>query len=32
MCGKNLNAEPHEHDEAESVPRWSALAELKDRL
>ena len=32
MCGKNLNAEPHEHDEHESDPRWAALAELKDRL
>ena len=32
VCGKNLNAEPHEHDEHESDPRWAALAELKDRL
>ena len=32
MCGKNLNDEPHEHDEEASDPRWSALAELKDRL
>jgi uncharacterized protein len=32
VCGKNLNAEPHEHDEGELDPRWSALAELKDRL
>ena len=32
VCGKNLNDEPHEHEEAESDPRWSALAELKDRL
>jgi uncharacterized protein len=32
VCGKNLNAEPHEHEVDESDPRWSALAELKDRL
>ena len=32
VCGKNLNDEPHEHDEAEPDSRWSALAELKDRL
>ena len=32
VCGKNLNDEPHEHDEEASDPRWSALAELKDRL
>ena len=31
-CGKNLNDHPHQHaDEAED-PRWSALAELRDRL
>ena len=32
VCGKDLNAEPHEHDEYESDPRWAALAELRDRL
>lgn len=32
VCGKDLNAEPHEHDEEQLDPRWSALAELKDRL
>ena len=32
VCGKNLNDEPHEHDDEASDPRWSALAELKDRL
>jgi uncharacterized protein len=32
VCGKNLTAEPHEHEEDESDPRWSTLAELKDRL
>ena len=32
VCGKDLNAEPHEHDEPKADTRWSALAELKDRL
>ena len=32
VCGKNLTLEPHQHEEDESDPRWSALAELKDRL
>jgi uncharacterized protein len=32
VCGKNLNAEPHEHDAEGSDPRWSALEELKNRL
>jgi uncharacterized protein len=32
VCGKDLNAEPHEHDESQPDSRWSALAELKDRL
>jgi uncharacterized protein len=32
VCGKDLNLEPHTHEEAEADPRWSALAELKDRL
>jgi uncharacterized protein len=32
VCGKDLNAEPHEHDESQADSRWSALAELKDRL
>jgi uncharacterized protein len=31
-CGKNLNDEPHVHDEASSDPRWSALERLKDAL
>jgi uncharacterized protein len=31
-CGKDLNVEPHEHDEEQLDPRWSALAELRDRL
>jgi uncharacterized protein len=32
VCGRDLNAEPHEHDEAEPDPRWAALAELRERL
>jgi uncharacterized protein len=32
VCGKDLNAEPHEHAEVELDPRWSALEELRDRL
>ncbi len=32
VCGKDLNVEPHEHDEPKADSRWSALAELRDRL
>jgi uncharacterized protein len=32
VCGKDLNAEPHEHDEPQPDSRWSALAELKNKL
>ena len=32
VCGKNLNIEPHEHDESVSDGRWAALAELRERL
>ena len=32
MCGKNLNSEPHEHEETATDDRWAALAQLKDRL
>lgn len=32
VCGKDLNLEPHEHEEEHSDPRWAALAELRDRL
>ena len=32
VCGRNLNAEPHTHDEELADPRWSGLAELRDRL
>jgi uncharacterized protein len=30
VCGKDLNAEPHEHAEEESDPRWAALQALRD--
>ena len=32
MCGKDLNVEPHEHEEEHGDPRWAVLAELRDRL
>jgi uncharacterized protein len=32
VCGRDLNREPHVHDEAEPDARWAALAELRDRL
>jgi len=32
MCGRDLNREPHEHEESEMDERWSKLAELRDRL
>ena len=32
VCGKDLNREPHEHEADDVDPRWSALADLKDRL
>jgi uncharacterized protein len=32
VCGKNLNDEPHEHEEESSDPRWSALESLRDQL
>ena len=32
VCGRNLNDEPHTHDEELTDPRWSGLAELRDRL
>jgi DUF177 domain-containing protein len=32
VCGRDLNADPHEHDEDETDARWAALAELRDRL
>jgi uncharacterized protein len=32
ICGRDLNTEPHDHGEPEPDPRWSALAQLKERL
>jgi len=32
VCGKDLNVEPHEHEESEPDPRWAALAQLRDKL
>jgi uncharacterized protein len=32
VCGRDLNLEPHAHDEDRDDPRWAALAELRDRL
>ena len=32
VCGKDLNAEPHEHVDREPDPRWAALSDLRDRL
>ena len=31
VCGKDLNAEPHEHLEELPDPRWSALEALRDQ-
>jgi DUF177 domain-containing protein len=32
VCGRDLNLEPHEHEEETTDSRWGALAELRDRL
>ena len=32
VCGRDLNIEPHVHEEVEVDSRWAALSELKDRL
>jgi uncharacterized protein len=32
VCGKNLNAEPHAHDEKPGDSRWSALESLREQL
>jgi uncharacterized protein len=32
VCGRDLNLEPHTHEEIRADPRWSALEELRDRL
>jgi len=31
-CGKNLNDEPHVHEEADADPRWAALEQLRGEL
>ena len=30
VCGKNLNDEPHTHEEEHRDPRWAALEALRD--
>ena len=32
VCGRDLNVEPHEHEDEGGDDRWAKLAELKDRL
>lgn len=32
MCGKNLNDEPHEHEEPPAENRWAALQSIRDKL
>lgn len=32
VCGRDLNREPHEHEEDTTDPRWAALADLRERL
>jgi uncharacterized protein len=32
VCGKDLNDEPHEHEEEHSDPRWAALEQLREQL
>lgn len=32
VCGKDLNDEPHEHEESRTDPRWAELEALRDRL
>jgi DUF177 domain-containing protein len=32
VCGRDLNAEPHEHEDEEGDPRWAALQQLRDAL
>ena len=31
VCGKNLNDEPHEHEEERADPRWAALEALREQ-
>ena len=32
MCGKNLNDEPHEHEEEHTDSRWAGLEQLRERF
>jgi len=32
VCGRDLNAEPHEHENEAGDPRWEALQALRDTL
>jgi uncharacterized protein len=32
VCGRDLNAEPHSHDETPADPRWEALEALRGKL
>jgi uncharacterized protein len=32
VCGRDLNAEPHEHEEEVPDPRWAELAKLREQL
>ena len=32
VCGKNLNDEPHAHEEDRIDPRWAALADFRETL
>ena len=32
VCGKDLNLEPHEHEEQHADPRWAALEALRDQV
>jgi uncharacterized protein len=32
VCGKDLNDEPHEHEDGTVDPRWAALESLRDKL
>jgi uncharacterized protein len=32
VCGRDLNREPHVHEEKAADPRWAELAKLRDRL
>ena len=32
VCGKNLNDEPHQHEDEHTDARWSALESLREQL